>query len=118
MSGKLQAVELCKSFATRRVVSGVSFQVRGGEIVGLLGPNGAGKTTAFYLMVGLLLPEQGRVFLDGEDITTLPIDRRAKRGLGYLPQDSSIFQKMTVEDNLRAVMPVCGICSPATCRVV
>ena len=105
----LQAVGLCKSFAARQVVDDVSFAVGCGEVVGLLGPNGAGKTTAFYLMVGLLAPERGRVFLRGEDVTTLPIHRRARRGLGYLPQDSSIFQKMTVENNLLAVMPVCGV---------
>ena len=105
----LQAVGLCKSFAARQVVDDVSFAVECGEVVGLLGPNGAGKTTAFYLMVGLLAPERGRVFLRGEDVTTLPIHRRARRGLGYLPQDSSIFQKMTVENNLLAVMPVCGV---------
>lgn len=105
----LQAVGLYKSFAARQVVDDVSFAVGCGEVVGLLGPNGAGKTTAFYLMVGLLAPERGRVFLRGEDVTALPIHSRARRGLGYLPQDSSIFQKMTVENNLLAVMPVCGV---------
>ena len=105
----LQAAGLYKSFAARQVVDDVSFTVRCGEVVGLLGPNGACKTTAFYLMVGLLAPERGRVFLRGEDVTTLPIHRRARRGLGYLPQDSSIFQKMTAENNLLAVMPVCGV---------
>ena len=105
----LHAVGLCKTFATRRVVDNISFHVCRGEVVGLLGPNGAGKTTAFYLMVGLLAVEQGRVFLRGEDITALPMHRRARRGIGYLPQDSSIFQKMTVEQNLLAVMPVCRV---------
>lgn len=105
----LHAIGLRKAFATRWVVDDVSFHVRRGEVVGLLGPNGAGKTTAFYLMVGLLAAEQGRVVLHGKDITTLPMHRRARLGIGYLPQDSSIFQKMTVEQNLLAIMPVCRV---------
>ncbi len=109
MTEGLQAVGLCKTFAARRVVDDVSFHVCGGEVVGLLGPNGAGKTTAFYLMVGLLAAARGRVFLRGEDITALPMHRRARLGIGYLPQDSSVFQKMTVEQNLLAVMPVCRV---------
>ena len=109
MTEGLHAVGLCKAFANRRVVDDVSFHVCAGEVVGLLGPNGAGKTTAFYLMVGLLAAEQGRVVLHGQDITTLPIHRRARLGIGYLPQDSSIFQKMTVEQNLLAIMPICRV---------
>ncbi len=112
MSEGLHAVGLGKSFANRRVADDVSFHVCRNEVVGLLGPNGAGKTTVFYLMVGLLAAEQGRVFLHGEDITTLPLHRRARRGISYLPQDSSIFQKMTVEQNLLAVMPLCRVPRP------
>lgn len=105
----LRASDLGKSFAARQVVNDVSFQVKPGEVVGLLGPNGAGKTTSFYMMVGLLYPDRGRVFLDGRDISRLPMHMRAKLGIGYLPQDTSIFQKMTVEDNLLAIMQICGI---------
>ncbi len=106
MTSKLRAVGLCKSFKTRNVVKDVSFYVSTGEVVGLLGPNGAGKTTSFYMVVGLLFPQSGQVFLDDEEITKLPMHLRAGRGISYLPQNTSIFRKMTVEDNLLAIMEV------------
>ena len=105
----LAADNIKKSFKQRDVVKGVSFKVKSGEIVGLLGPNGAGKTTSFYMVVGLLFPDSGRVLIDDENITALPMYVRAKRGVSYLPQNSSIFKKMTVEDNLLSIMEVCGI---------
>jgi lipopolysaccharide export system ATP-binding protein len=86
------------------VVNGVSLQVRGGEVVGLLGPNGAGKTTIFYMIVGLLRPTQGKMFLNGEEITSLPMYLRARKGIGYLPQEPSVFRKLTVEENLIAIL--------------
>lgn len=100
----LRAENLIKSYGRRTVVRGVSIQVAQGEIVGLLGPNGAGKTTTFYMTVGFVKPDSGRVFLDNEDITQLPMYKRAKRGIGYLPQEASIFRKLTVEDNIKAVL--------------
>lgn len=105
----LAAEEICKSFRGRQVVQGVSFQVRTGEVVGLLGPNGAGKTTSFYMVVGLLYPQSGKIKLGSTDITSLPMHIRAKRGISYLPQNMSIFRRMTVEDNLISVMEVCGL---------
>ncbi len=86
------------------VVKGVSLSVNQGEIVGLLGPNGAGKTTTFYMVVGFIKPNEGRVFLDGDEITDLPMYKRAKRGIGYLPQEPSVFRKLSVEDNIKAVL--------------
>lgn len=109
MKSTLRAENLHKSFKTRKVVSGVSFSVAAGEVVGLLGPNGAGKTTSFYMVVGLLFPDVGRVFVDQEDITDLPMHLRAKNGISYLPQNMSIFRRMSVTDNLLAVMEICGI---------
>ena len=106
---KLQAVELEKSFKTRRVVKSVSFEVNTKEVVGLLGPNGAGKTTSFYMVVGLLFPQSGRVLMGAEEITHLPMHIRANRGISYLPQNMSIFRKLSVEDNLLSIMEVCGI---------
>ncbi|MCX6119641.1 MAG: LPS export ABC transporter ATP-binding protein [Proteobacteria bacterium] len=103
------ADQLCKNFKQRRVVNNVSFRVKTGEVVGLLGPNGAGKTTSFYMVVGLLYPQSGRILINDDDITDLPMHIRAKRGISYLPQNMSIFRRMTVEDNLIAVMEVCGI---------
>jgi lipopolysaccharide export system ATP-binding protein len=103
MSQLLSATGLCKSFGPRRVVDGVDFDVKGGEIVGLLGPNGAGKTTSFNLVVGLLRADQGKVLLDGQDLTALPMHQRARMGLGYLPQEATIFRKLTVRQNLLAV---------------
>ena len=104
-----RAERLRKNFKSREVVKGVSFEVRTGEVVGLLGPNGAGKTTSFYMMVGLLYPNSGGVFLQEEEITGLPMHTRAKRGVSYLPQNMSIFRKLSVENNLLAIMEVVGI---------
>lgn len=102
------AHKLEKNFKSRKVVKSVSFEVKVGEVVGLLGPNGAGKTTSFYMMVGLLFPNAGKVLLDGEDITDCPMHLRARRGISYLPQNMSIFRKLTVEENLLAIMEVTG----------
>jgi lipopolysaccharide export system ATP-binding protein len=99
----LVARDLVKQFRGRTVVDGVSVHIRPGEIIGLLGPNGAGKTTSFYLILGLMPPKRGRVLLDGRDITRLPMYMRARRGIGYLPQEASIFRRMTVEENLFSV---------------
>lgn len=101
---ELQTDRLVKIYRGRRVVDGVSISVRRGEVVGLLGPNGAGKTTTFYCIVGLVRPEQGKVVLEGEDITRLPIYQRARRGISYLPQEPSIFRRMSVANNLRSVL--------------
>jgi lipopolysaccharide export system ATP-binding protein len=100
----LVAVGLRKSFGQRPVVRGVNLSVKRGEAVGLLGPNGAGKTTVFYMITGLIASDQGTISLDGTDITTLPMYQRARLGIGYLPQESSIFRGLTVEDNIRAVL--------------
>jgi lipopolysaccharide export system ATP-binding protein len=100
----LRADGLIKSYGGRRVVNEVSIEVHAGEVVGLLGPNGAGKTTTFYLMVGLTHPDSGTVSLNGEDITELPMYERARRGIGYLPQEASIFRKLTVEENILAIL--------------
>lgn len=101
---KLSAENLKKTYGARQVVKGVSFEVNQGEIVGLLGPNGAGKTTSFYMTVGFIKPNEGRVFLDDEDITQLAMYRRAQKGIGYLPQEASVFRKMSVENNIKAVL--------------
>ena len=100
----LKAVSVAKSYGGRRVVDGVSLAVKGGEVVGLLGPNGAGKTTTFHMMVGLVQPDEGRVFLNDDDLTGAPIYQRARAGISYLPQESSVFRSLTVEDNLRAIL--------------
>ena len=100
----LIAQGLFKRFGSRRVVDDVGFDIQRGEVVGLLGPNGAGKTTSFYMMVGLLSPDGGRIFLEGEEITDLPMYKRCRMGLGYLPQESSVFRKLTVEENLLAIL--------------
>lgn len=100
----LQTVEISKSYSGRRVVDNVSVRVEQGEVVGLLGPNGAGKTTSFYITVGLVSPEAGAVFLNEEDITHLPMYMRARKGVSYLPQEASVFRKLTVEDNLMAIL--------------
>jgi len=104
--GYLAAHGLEKSYGGRRVVNGVSIYVRRGEAVGLLGPNGAGKTTAFYTITGLIKPERGQIELDGHDVTHLPMYQRARLGIGYLPQEASIFRGLNVEDNIRAVLEV------------
>ena len=101
---KLRADNLIKRYRKRNVVDGVSVEVNQGEIVGLLGPNGAGKTTTFYMIVGLVSPNSGEIFLDKQNITDEPMFRRAKQGIGYLPQEASIFRKLSVEDNLKAVL--------------
>jgi lipopolysaccharide export system ATP-binding protein len=102
----LSARNLGKAFKKRPVLRDVSLSVQRGEVVGLLGPNGAGKTTCFYIVTGLIAPDYGSVWLDGEDITDLPMYRRARAGIGYLPQDASIFRGMTVENNVRAMLEV------------
>lgn len=101
---KLRADALVKKYGRRTVANQVSLEVNQGEIVGLLGPNGAGKTTTFYMIVGLIRPNDGEIFLDKENITDLPMYRRAQRGLGYLAQEASVFRKLSVEDNLKAVL--------------
>lgn len=100
----LRAENLIKKYKVRTVVNHVSVQVAQGEIVGLLGPNGAGKTTTFYMIVGLIKPNEGKIFLENEDITALPMYQRAKRGIGYLAQEASVFRKLTVEENIMAVL--------------
>ena len=105
----LVARGLAKSFRGRRVVDGVSFEVSPGEVVGLLGPNGAGKTTSFHCVVGLLVPDEGEVLLGGKDLSGLPLHRRARMGLGYLPQEDSIFRKLSVRDNLLLVLEGHGV---------
>lgn len=100
----LRSKDLVKIYGRREVVKGVSLEVNQGEIVGLLGPNGAGKTTTFYMVVGFIQPNEGRVFLNDEDITNLPMYQRAQRGIGYLPQEPSVFRKLSVEDNIMAVL--------------
>ena len=104
MASKLEATNLKKSYQGRHAVKGISVQVSQGQVVGLLGPNGAGKTTAFYMIVGVLLPDEGSIHLDGQNITGFPMHKRAKAGLGYLSQERSIFRKLTVEENLIAVL--------------
>jgi lipopolysaccharide export system ATP-binding protein len=100
----LETVEISKSYRGRRVVNDVSVHVSRGEIVGLLGPNGAGKTTSFYMVVGLISPDSGRVLLDGIDLTGMPMFQRAQHGISYLPQEASVFRKLSVEDNLMAIL--------------
>lgn len=106
---KLEARSLERWFKNRQVVKGASFSVSTQEVVGLLGPNGAGKTTSFYMVVGLLYPSKGEVFMGEENITDLPMHIRARKGISYLPQNMSIFRKMSVEDNLLSVMEICQI---------
>ena len=101
---KLRAENIKKIYGKRTVVKGVSMEVNQGEIIGLLGPNGAGKTTSFYMIVGLVQPNAGNVYLDGENITNLPMYKRARLGIGYLPQEASVFRKLSVEDNIKAIL--------------
>lgn len=108
-SARLDAQGLVKTYKKRRVVNDVDIHLNQGEIVGLLGPNGAGKTTTFYMMVGLIAPERGRVLLDHENVTTVPMYRRARKGIGYLAQEPSIFRKLSVEENVLAVLQMLGI---------
>jgi lipopolysaccharide export system ATP-binding protein len=100
----LSARSLTKSYKQRQVVSGVDLELHSGEVVGLLGPNGAGKTTSFYMVVGLVRPDQGTVCLDQDDLTSLPMHQRARMGISYLPQEASVFRKLTVEQNLLAIL--------------
>ncbi len=100
----LSVVDLVKSYKGRTVVKGVSFEIQSGQIVGLLGPNGAGKTTSFYMAVGLVKPNEGRVLLDGQEITEWPMHKRAQNGVAYLPQEASVFRRMTAEDNILSVL--------------
>lgn len=106
MNHTLSVEKLKKSFGKKEAVKGVSFTVKNGEVVGLLGPNGAGKTTTFYMIIGLIKPDSGRIFLDSTDLSSMPIAERARLGIGYLPQEPSIFRKLTVRDNLRAVLEI------------
>jgi len=106
---RLRSENLKKVYGRREVVRGVSLEVNQGEIVGLLGPNGAGKTTTFYMVVGFIKPNAGKVFLDGDEITDLAMYKRAQRGIGYLPQEPSVFRKLTVEDNLKAVLEMTSL---------
>ncbi len=103
-ASRLEGIGLTKTYNRRRVVDAVDVRLEQGEIVGLLGPNGAGKTTTFYMLVGLITPEEGRIVLDGQDIRTLPMYQRARRGIGYLAQEPSVFRKLTVEENLMAIL--------------
>ncbi len=102
-TSKLQASGLSKSYRGRKVVSEVSLELRQGEVVGLLGPNGAGKTTTFYMIVGLIAPDSGQILLNGDEITSLPMYQRARSGISYLPQEPSVFRKLTVEENLKSI---------------
>ena len=106
---KLRAEDLVKKYKSRTVVKGVSVNVEQGEIVGLLGPNGAGKTTSFYMIVGLIKPNGGRIFLDDTEITTEPVYRRAQLGVGYLAQEASVFRQLSVEDNIKAVLEMSNL---------
>ena len=106
---KLHCENLVKKYGVRTVVKGVSMEVEQGEIVGFLGPNGAGKTTSFYMITGQVVPNDGRIFLDDTEITDLPMYRRSQLGIGYLPQEASVFRKMSVEDNILAVMEMHGL---------
>lgn len=106
VEGMLSVVSIAKTYGKREVVSDVSLEVRRGEAVGLLGPNGAGKTTVFYMITGLVPPDHGRIELDGHEVTSLPMYRRARLGIGYLPQEASIFRGLNVEENIRAVLEI------------
>ena len=110
---KLRAENMIKNYRSRTVVKGVSVEVNQGEIVGLLGPNGAGKTTSFYMIVGLIKPNGGKVFLDTQDITDLPMYKRAQLGVGYLAQEASVFRKLSVEDNILAVLEMTDLSKEA-----
>jgi lipopolysaccharide export system ATP-binding protein len=106
---KLYTRNLVKRYSSRTVVKGVSIELNQGEIVGLLGPNGAGKTTSFYMIVGLITPNEGNIFIDDMDITKEPVYQRARQGIGYLAQEASVFRKLSVEDNIKAVLELSGM---------
>src|SRR5215813_12160712 len=106
---KLETRQISKTYRGRRVVDGVNVAVQQGEVVGLLGPNGAGKTTSFYMIVGLISPDSGSVLLDGKEITSLAMYQRARRGISYLPQEPSVFRKLSVEENLLAILETLSI---------
>lgn len=106
MSYSLKIEKLKKSFGKKEAVRDISFSLQNGEVVGLLGPNGAGKTTTFYMITGIVKPDSGRIFLNGKDISSMPIYERARLGLGYLPQEPSIFRKLTVRENIKAVLEI------------
>ena len=106
---KLRADNIIKQYGQRTVVRGVSFEVNQGEIVGLLGPNGAGKTTSFYMVTGLVKPNEGNVYLDEREITREPMYRRAQLGIGYLPQEASVFRKLSIEDNIKAILEMTNL---------
>jgi lipopolysaccharide export system ATP-binding protein len=106
---KLRTENLVKRYRARTVVKYVSFDVEQGEIVGLLGPNGAGKTTSFYMIVGLIPPNEGRIYLDNEDITNEPVYKRARKGIGYLSQEASVFRRLSVEDNMKAILEMTNL---------
>jgi len=106
---KLSALNIEKSYRGRKVVSGISLEVNQGEIVGLLGPNGAGKTTSFYMIVGLVKPNGGEIYLDKEQITSYPMYKRAQNGIGYLAQEASVFRKLSVEDNILSVLQLTSL---------
>src|SRR5688500_8044185 len=108
----LRTHDLTKSYSSRTVVRGVNLEVASGEVVGLLGPNGAGKTTTFYMVVGLTAPDSGRVVLDGHDVTEDPMYLRARKGIGYLPQEPSIFRGLTVEQNILAILETMEVDAP------
>jgi len=110
-TSRLQALALSKSYRGRRVVDEVNLELRQGEVVGLLGPNGAGKTTTFYIIVGLIAPDGGQVYLNGEEITALPMYQRARSGISYLPQEPSVFRKLTVEENLMSIAETLALSS-------
>lgn len=103
-SGTLRAEGLCKSYGKRQVVKGVDLSLQSGQVIGLLGPNGAGKTTTFYMVVGLTIPDSGRVYINDEEISGLPMHLRARQGISYLPQEASVFRKLSVADNLMAIL--------------
>ncbi len=106
---KLRTEEIKKAYGGRQVVKGITVEVNQGEIIGLLGPNGAGKTTSFYMIVGLVKPDSGKVFLNDKDITRVPMYKRAKMGIGYLPQEVSVFRKLSVEDNILAILQMTAL---------
>src|SRR6476469_11280079 len=111
LSITIHTADLVKRYGQRTVVNHVSIEVKQGEIVGLLGPNGAGKTTSFYMVVGLIKPDEGTVFLNEDDITKMPMYKRAQLGIGYLPQEASVFRKLSVEDNIMAVLEMTKLTS-------